>query len=286
LDIKHIADADKLKKICDNLGAFQPFDFGPYDCRRMQFNKLVNKKRLVTSWATVVGDALIIFSIGYKKERDKEIVAGKVDLGRRIIESFLLYTDDERDKRVTSFRFEMFLQGVGAAGHLFQRSMKNHAFIEAICLIANLIDSLLRLAIVYKIQLNKGNDLIEREWIYQGTDDKKKSEKDIYKKSLELGVLSKELFDELYELYDDRNRVVHRFIISEIRLTEVEEITFDYVRIMRQCSQIISDLETEQLQRGVGMVTEDEEEKGNKSPHLNFITGKIGNLDYLIDQTD
>jgi len=195
--------------------------------------------------------------------------------------SFYIIQDEERERIVTSHRFEMFLQGIGATNLLVHKAIENKAFFEATCLFGNQIDSLLRIGIVLKRQILNSNDVIELEWIYQGADDKKKSEKDVYKTALALEVITNDLYKSLFKLYDDRNRVIHRFIISEITLAEVEQIAYNYYFLREDIKMIVDDIETEQLKFNVGMVTTDEEDKGDKSSYLRNILAKIGMVRYF-----
>ncbi len=176
----------------------------------------------------------------------------------------------------------MFLQGVGATSLILNRAVENKAFIEATCIIANQIDALLRIGIILKNQIVNSNREIQTEWIYQGLSDKKKSEKEIYKKSLDLGVIDPTFLNDLYTLYDDRNRVIHRFIISEITLAEVEEIAYKYHIKAEALNKTIYDIEAEQIKLNVGMTT-----IGNGKEnvnHLDYIKGKIGKLNYFDDK--
>jgi hypothetical protein len=109
--------------------------------------------------------------------------------------------DSELERILTHYRFEMFLHGIGAADLLLRKSIENKAFFEAICLFGNQIDSLLHTGIVLKRKILKNNDIIEREWVYQGADDKKKSENDIPKTALSLEVITATVYKLLFDLY-------------------------------------------------------------------------------------
>jgi hypothetical protein len=87
----------------------------------------------------------------------------------------------------------------------------------------------------------------------------------------------------LFKLYDDRNRVIHRFIISEITLAEVEEIAYQYYKQQEAINKIIFDLEAEQITLGIGMTTTADKVQG-EAEHLDFIKGKIGKIDYFDDK--
>ena len=211
----------------------------------------------------------------------KKLEEEKLPTILQVISSFRILTEEFRDRELNSYRFEMFLQGIGATNMILKRAFDNKAFIEATCLLSNQIDSILRIAIVLKLQLLNRNDIIEKEWIYQGKNDKKKSEKDVYKRSKELAIIDEGVFNELLVLYEDRNRVIHRFIISEITLVEVESISHQYYIIRERIKGIVDDLESEQIKLGIGMVTSDENDPGNKTSHLQDYLGKIGSLNYF-----
>jgi len=239
-------------------------------------------------WNTIIGNELILFTCTYETVLDKKMYKRleeeKLPTVFQVISSFRLLTQEFRERELNSYRFEMFLQGIGATNTILKRAFDNKAFIEATCLLSNQIDSLLRIAVVLKLQLLNGNDVIEKEWIYQGRNDKKKSEKDVYKKSKDLGIINGELFDELFVLYEDRNRVIHRFIISEITLAEVESISHSYYKIRERIKVIVDDIESEQIKSGIGMVTLDQDDPGNKSNHLRDNLSKIGSLNYFVEE--
>jgi len=175
----------------------------------------------------------------------------------------------------------MFLQGVGATAAILIKAINNKAFIEATCILANQIDASLRIGIVLKKQIINNNSEIEIEWIYQGPNDKKKSEKAIYTKAKEIGIINENLFNKLYLLYEDRNRVVHRFIISEITIAEIETIAYNYYLLQEQIYKIIYDIESEQIKLNVGMTKSRKGSEDNTETILGFIKEKIGKLDYF-----
>lgn len=83
-------------------------------------------------------------------------------------------------------------------------------------------------------------------------------------------------------MYEDRNRVIHRFIISEITLTEVEQIASRYLRILKTIAEIADNIEGEQIKLNVGMtISKPGDQPGDKSHNLNFIMGKIGKLNFF-----
>lgn len=235
-------------------------------------------------WTALYGDKAVQFTLTYLNNPDSDLdnrsIKAKIQTAYSIIIEFKLIDSSKSIETINSYRFDMFLQGVGATSLILCNAVKNKAFIEATCILANQIDALLRTGIVLKNQIINGNRKIEVEWIYQGLDDKKKMEKDIYKKALDLGIIDQTIFDNLIDLYEDRNRVMHRFIISEITLAEVEEIAYKYYKKKESINQLIYDIESEQIRLNVGMTTRGtfDFDEGN---HLDYIKGKIGKLDYF-----
>lgn len=238
-------------------------------------------------WTALYGDKAVQFTLIYLNNPDPDLdnrsIKDKVQTAHSIIKGFKLIDSKKSIEIINSYRFDMFLQGVGATSLILSNAVKNKAFIEAACILANQIDALLRTGIVLKNQIINNNKKIEIEWIYQGLTDKKKSEKEVYKKALELGVIDQTIFDSLYELYEDRNRVMHRFIISEITLAEVEEIAYKYYQKQESVNQIIYDIESEQIRLNVGMTTKGSIDR-SEGNHLDYIKGKIGKLDYFDDK--
>jgi hypothetical protein len=236
------------------------------------------------TWIRQFGDKMVTFTLTHPNNPDKELdsrsIEDKIEIVHSILKEFKLIAPEKSSQIINSYRFDMFLQGVGATGLILSKAVENKAFIEATCVLASQIDALLRVGIILKNQINNNNSEIETEWIYQGLNDKKKSEKDIYKKAKELGIIDQSIFDELYRLYDDRNRVIHRFIISEITLAEVEEIAYKYYQKQQEINKVIYNLESEQIKLNVGMTRADNDGQ-SKDNHLDYIKGKIGKQDYF-----
>jgi hypothetical protein len=235
-------------------------------------------------WIRQFADKMVTFTLTHPKNPDKDLdnrtIEDKIELVHSVLKEFKLIDSEISNQAIYSYRFEMFLQGVGATALILSKAIENKAFIEATCVLASQIDALLRVGIILKNQINNNNSEIEIEWIYQGFTDKKKSEKDIYKKAKDLGIIDQSILDDLYTLYDDRNRVIHRFIISEITLAEVEEIACKYYQKQQEINRIIYDLESEQIRLKIGM-TKVSNDKHSEDKHLEYIKGKIGKQNYF-----
>lgn len=289
LSIRQVNNQQEKRELAHLLGFLPPKMINDVDYRCYPDEHHEDDSYVTKAWTTIMGDEIVMFSLTYYNEPGNEanepLTDEELQMVYDAIGSFRLIEEDVRERTLHSYRFEMFLQGIGATNIILHRAIENKGFIEATCILANQIDSLLRIAIVLQKQIVNQNMRIELEWIYQGLHDKKKSEKDIYKKAKELGVINEEMVDELYKLYDHRNRVVHRFIISEITLAEVETISYRYYEMRERIKVIVDDLESEQLRLGVGMTTMDAGDPGNKSDFLKTTTAKMGKADYFNDYT-
>lgn len=281
--ITKVKDEDHKKELANLFSHLAPLEISDVDYR--EYPESEDETFIVKSWTTIYGNDILHFTLIVDKDADPDLnpepIEKKVKTVYKILESFDLIPEEFRERKLNSYRFEMFLQGIGATNLMLKRAIDNKAFIEATCLLATQIDSLLRISIVLKNQLTNRNMTIDKEWIYQGALDKRKSEKDIYKKAKELEIIDDESFDELYKLYEDRNRVIHRFIISEITLADVESISYDYYQIREKIKQVVDDIESEQIRQNIGMTTVDETDPGDKSFHMHFPMGKIGKLKYF-----
>ena len=150
-------------------------------------------------------------------------------------------------------RFADFMRGFAAARLLMGRAGTNGCFVECVCLAASVVDGLLRTGLVLKHQLDSKTTDIPTDIIYQADDDKIVSERMIYRRTLDKGIISQDQFDRLEDLYRRRNKVIHRYIISEITTEQVLQIASEYEEAINEVKRQIQKLEDEQIESGVGM---------------------------------
>ncbi len=235
------------------------------------------------SWVSVIDGKIVFFTLTYPmKPVDETPLNKKIEIAKHAISEFKIINENDKANKLNSYRFEMFMQGVGATATILNNAIENKAFIEATCILSNQIDSLLRIGIVLKKQLINKNSEIETEWIYQGKNDKKKTEKNIYTKAKEIEIIDEKIYKELYNIYEERNRVIHQFVISEITLAEVEGIAYNYHLLKEKINKIIYNIESEQIKLNIGMTTTNSgSETWNEKKAMEFIKGKIGKQDYF-----
>lgn len=153
------------------------------------------------------------------------------------------------------FLVSNFLSGVGAAHNLLVDSIESQkSFIEQVCLSATLIDGLLRLSLVMKQQLDTGKEIVDPLLLFQGKRQKKYiSERKIYERARQEKIITKVIEQKLNVLYDQRNIIIHRYLISDIKTKDVFIISRKYIRLyllIKEKHRIIHD---KIVQRNIGM---------------------------------
>lgn len=150
-------------------------------------------------------------------------------------------------------KFENFMKGFSAARLLLNRAADNGYFIEYVCLATSFVDGLLRTALILQHQLEtKTSDILD-DLLYQADEDKIIFEREIYSRVLQAGIITQSLFEELEFLYNERNKVVHRYIISEITTEQVLHIALRYDKLIPEVADSVRKLEDEQIRTGIGM---------------------------------
>jgi len=143
--------------------------------------------------------------------------------------------------------------GFAAAAELHARAAKNGSFVEYVCLGASIVDALLRVGLVLKHQLATRTAEIPLELVLQKTSDKPIREREIYRRARTVGLIDQNIFESLDNLYDDRNRVIHRYIISRITTAEVLDVAMTYETAIGKVVALVYTLENNQIESGVGM---------------------------------
>lgn len=205
-------------------------------------------------WTCAVDDhfVLVTYIIDTKASKKKKAQAELLDV-HKVISSFKFIKPEFRDRVLTLRRYGLFMVSIAATIDLRNRALKNGAFIELVVLTANRIDGLLRLAIILTDQLEQKNEEIDTSILFQGESDNIIMERKIYQAALSKGIISQQIFDELERLYQERNKVVHRYIITDIRTENVLMIAKAYSEIENKVDEIINKLEQEQYELKIGI---------------------------------
>lgn len=148
-----------------------------------------------------------------------------------------------------------FLSGIGAAYNLLVDAIESKkSYIEQVCLSATLIDGLLRLSLVMKQQLETGKEIVDPMLLFQGSRQKKYiNERKIYERARLEKIITKAIEQKLNALYNQRNIIIHRYLISDIKTNDVFLISRRYIRlylIIKERHRIIHD---KLVQKNIGM---------------------------------
>jgi hypothetical protein len=212
-------------------------------------------------WATVVEDYFFMAKyVCQPTKHNLNVVRKQIEEVELSLSTLMCLSLERREFAINYDRFEKFNASLGASFDLKNKAIKNRSFIELIIIIANHIDAYLRLCIVHKFQIIENTTLFKLDYLYQGENDRPVMEKKIYDKAKEMNILSEEQHVRLYNLYDLRNKVVHRYIITDIKTMELEEIVFNYELLCEEIRLILADIETEQFDKNIGY-------HGTKNPH-------------------
>jgi len=136
---------------------------------------------------------------------------------------------------------------------------------------------MLRMGIVLKEQIIDKTSYVNEGWLT-----KNYSEKKIFGKAEKLGLISKDFSDDLHSLYDGRNAVVHRFVITEVAYEYSKRLASEFEPRIVKLNEVLSKIEEEQIEKRIGMTVSGEnvlsEEKERMMKELDeFFMKKMGN---------
>ena len=155
--------------------------------------------------------------------------------------------------RIGSAKLNSFMSSFSAATELKARADRLGCFVESVCLASSLTDGLLRMGLILKHQIETSSSALLIDLLEQTSEGSQLSEREVYRRAREAAVINQDTFAQLESLYGERNKVVHRYIISRITTSDVLEIAIGMDAAMRQVSEQVAVLEREQIRLGIGM---------------------------------
>jgi uncharacterized protein YutE (UPF0331/DUF86 family) len=205
-------------------------------------------------WLCAVDDHFILLTyiVGSRQHNSKKGVLEFKQV-RNALDTVKFIKSQFRNIVIAQNRYTLFISSIAATIDLRNRAMENGSFIEFIALTANHIDALLRSSIILTNQLEQNNSDIDTSILFQSETDKPIMEKEIYKRTLEREIIDQKLFDELTRLYNERNKVVHRYIITDIRTEDILQIAFQYDELDDKVWNLVSTLEKKQFEKKIGL---------------------------------
>lgn len=205
-------------------------------------------------WFCTVQDHVLMAKYIYsKKHENTPRIKSELEKVKLALSKVAYISESNRDRVISLDRYYKFQAALAASFDLKESALKSSSLIEFILIVASQIDSYLRLCIVMKKQINNNNDTFEEKYFYQGEECKPITERAIYKEAKVLELLSGTNFDRLSKLYDSRNKIVHRFIISDIRTRDLVDIAVDYDAISEEIRLAMSKLEDLQRELKIGI---------------------------------
>ena len=150
-------------------------------------------------------------------------------------------------------KYDNFQSSLIASYDLLKNALNSESLIEIIVIYANQIDAFLRLSLVLKTQLEKETNEIEVKYLFQEDNEKGIVERKIYSLALENKIIDETTFNELNLLYDFRNRIIHRYIISQIKTIKLVETAYKYSKLNEKIRLILREKEASQIGKGFGI---------------------------------
>ncbi|WP_339800446.1 hypothetical protein [uncultured Marinobacter sp.] len=163
-----------------------------------------------------------------------------------ILKSLVIVPPDDRKLASDMDKLDRFQGALAASYDLLDNAIESDSFIEVIAVSSNQIDAFLRLSIVISIQLKNQTDEVPLKYLFQAEAERGLMERKIYDDALKYSVITDNDHKELNSLYKLRNRVIHRYIISDIKTRDLPGIALRYIEASEKVRLILRDLENEQ----------------------------------------
>ncbi len=164
--------------------------------------------------------------------------------------------------------FRSFIDGITASIMLRNRAGEKGCFLEYLCLSASIVDSIIRTGIILKKQIEKNNRNIDQKLCYQQNSKDKITERQIYKNAFDIEIIDRKMFDKLNDVYECRNKAIHRFAFSDICYNDILESCQIYDTIIDELAALLYEIENAQIQEKVGMTVLSEESEYTKQKLL------------------
>lgn len=252
----------------DSIGSFQISCY-PLSEKGINKNQPVQKNNSIVTWLphrmdgdgfnihvyyAQVDDQFCMAKYIYStKDQDSATVKNELKKVDDILDTFRVIPQQDRTLASNLNKYDNFLGSLIASHDLWQKAFDNDSFIELVVITSNQIDAFLRLSIILHKQLETETDDIEVEYLFQAEEEKGFIERKIYSDAHKYGIIDDELNNELNELYNYRNRVIHRYIISNIKTKDILKIAYDYSVIAEKVRLILKSYEEKQYGKGFGI---------------------------------
>ena len=227
-----------------------------YNTKNLEFskNRMEDDGFIMHLWYAVVEDHFFMAKYIYnKKNENKPKINLELEKVEKALSTLELISHDKRKLALQFDKYDKFMASLFATYDLKNRAIKCKSLIELVIIIANQIDAFLRMSIVLNKQIENETEEIDISLLYQGEKDSPIMEREIYRQSRKLGIIDVAIFDKLEELYMERNKVVHRFVITDFKTRDLFKIVYDYEIICETVRLSLKKVEDLQYQKGIGV---------------------------------
>jgi hypothetical protein len=257
----------------------QPFGFEPYEERngalQISYRENLPKKKFkidpqpkgqtnlsfietkhegIKTWVTnIEGGGVIVISYVYDKSIGEEQIKSDLNSAAESVKSLLIFDNASKEKILPYERWNRFMLSYAASIDLINRAYTNGSNIELVILLANQLDAVLRQSLILKKQLDEKTDTIDVGLIHQKETDRPIFEKKVYGMALDQAVIDQDMHDNLVKLYDIRNKVVHRYVISDLRSEDIIQLVWSYSQIFDKLGDDLIKLEQKQFEEQIGI---------------------------------
>ncbi|MBI9062914.1 MAG: hypothetical protein JEZ14_13105 [Marinilabiliaceae bacterium] len=201
-----------------------------------------------------VDDMLCMVKYIYSTEnRNDDRIEQQIEYAKKALDSFRIIPKTDRVLAANLNKHDNFLGSLLASSDLLENAYKNESHIELVVILSNQIDAFLRISIILHQQLEKQTNDIEVKYLFQGDNERGIIERKIYTKAHELKIIDDNTYKELNDLYNLRNRVIHRYIISFLKTRDIAKIAYDYTLLNEKIKLILRTYEEKQFGTGFGI---------------------------------
>jgi hypothetical protein len=201
-----------------------------------------------------LGDqALIGKYIHDVKLKDDVRIKEQLKIVLAILNTVVIVPQTERKLAANLDKFDRFHTSLAASHDLLFSAIESESYIEIIAIAANQIDAYLRLSVVIAKQISARTNDIDVKYFFQADGEWGIMERKIYEHAKEVGVIDDKISDELNALYQLRNRVIHRYIISNIKTRDLLEIATRYLKAVESVRLILAKFENMQANEEYGV---------------------------------
>lgn len=201
-----------------------------------------------------IDDQALIGKYIYNHDLQDDVrVTKQLEIVKAVLKSITIVPEKDRPLAANLDKYDQFLASLGASHDLLKSAVESESNIESIIVCANIIDAYLRLGIVTTKQLRDKTDKIDIKYLFQAEGERGLMERAVFCDALQLGVINQSIVDELSELYNLRNRIVHRYIISPIKTRDMVPVVSRYLKTLEKVRLILREIENSQMGKGFGI---------------------------------